>query len=369
MRSFITTRYCLLIGCVALLGRPAMAKNMLLAQSTSPAALAACGPQTARIDRRQIPAPQIQAGPAPGKALVYFFTDADQSFGPPTVRIGINGAWAGATYRTSFAAINVDPGEQHICTSMKVRWVGTMVALNRLNAQAGKTYYFTTLTLNDWHAGTAFFLNRTDPAEAALLLQRARDQARINSAPLPKNAFARRRRIQLMTTFSSPQKAVTTPSAMAACGPSRTRYAVSRSGSLAGPNPPSPGKARLYFLLDSHTERSIWRPRGPVVNVGVDGAWSGALPGKSYLPVDVPPGKHDVCLEHLSRWYGRFLQLRSLDVAAGKTYYINTMMLSAYDMNGDEGPNAFVVTRVNPAEGRLLVETSALSVSRPKPAK
>ncbi|MHB1936609.1 MAG: hypothetical protein ACYCOR_08495 [Acidobacteriaceae bacterium] len=346
-------KYLLLLCCLCLAASPAVnAENPVALFAKSPAALAACGPQAVKVNYKTIPTPKVASGPAPGKALVYFFIYAPQ--GSPTLRFGIDGKWAGTTRGTSFAAVNVDPGRHHVCSSERVPFVGTMVALDALNAQAGKTYFFTVEVLNDWSGGGEFLLNRTDPAEAALLLQRAAQQAPV-LAVHPHRRF--------VSPLSSPQYAIKSKPAIDACGPSTTKFSVTLNPTRAMPATPAPGHALVYFLFHSHTDTDLLAPRGPVVNVGLDGSWSGALQrSRSYLPVEVSPGRHTVCFEHLSRSFGNFVEVRSLDAQAGQTYYFHALMQGAMDFNGDAGPDAFVVTPVDSAEGSLFVETSPLSV-------
>lgn len=346
---------CLCVATVPSIG----AENPVRRFAKSPAALAACGPQMAKVNYKTIPTPKLASGPAPGKALVYFFIDTPQD--SPTVRLGVDGKWAATTRGTSFAAVNVDPGQHHLCSSERVPFAGTIVALDDLQAQAGQEYFFTVEVLNDWSGGGEFVMDRTDPAEAALLLQRASQQAPVLAA------HPHRRYIGVL---SSPQCALTTQPAIDACGPSTTRFAVTQNPTRAMPAKPSPGHALVYFLFHSHTDTDLLAPRGPVVNVGLDGAWAGALQHtRSYLPVEVSPGRHTVCFEHLSRSFGSFVEVRSLDARAGKTYYLHALMQGSMDFNGDAGPDAFVVTPVDSAEGSLFVETSALSVSLQKPKR
>ena len=73
------------------------------AQNTAPAqARTACGPLTAQFEA-QAAAGQPAAQLEPGKALVYIaedFRKAPGEIGNPTLRIGMDGAWVGATRTT-----------------------------------------------------------------------------------------------------------------------------------------------------------------------------------------------------------------------------------------------------------------------------
>jgi len=108
----------------------------------------ACGPNGASFDVVTTKNPHKAATPDAGKALVYFIED-DTRFDTvpkPTVRAGLDGAWAGATHGNSFFAVSVDPGEHHLCASWQtyglVFRAGTRSAAAQLTAEAGHSYYF-----------------------------------------------------------------------------------------------------------------------------------------------------------------------------------------------------------------------------------
>lgn len=85
--------------------------------------------------------PVIETPPA-GKALVYLVTDDVDS---STLRVGADGQWVGALTGYTHLSFAVDPGVRHLC----IRTQGSSdreadeqwVALLRLDAVAGKTYY------------------------------------------------------------------------------------------------------------------------------------------------------------------------------------------------------------------------------------
>jgi len=105
-----------------------------------------CGNPAARFEVKEGTSPH-PVMPEPGKALVYFFQDDSQfaSFPKPTDRVGIDGAWVGATHRDSYFYFSVDPGARHIC----VNWQGHEVfgerkpmAAMQFRPIAGGVYYF-----------------------------------------------------------------------------------------------------------------------------------------------------------------------------------------------------------------------------------
>jgi hypothetical protein len=111
-------------------------------------AKAACGPDDIKFDVKNSDASQPPAGPENGKALVYVINLATQADScihcGNTARVGMDGAWAGATHGNSYLTLNVAPGEHHLCTQLQSRFaaVSRYVALANFTAEAGKVYYF-----------------------------------------------------------------------------------------------------------------------------------------------------------------------------------------------------------------------------------
>ncbi len=97
--------------------------------------------------RKGQPAP---SGPTASKAQVIIVENPDiysPCLGPAcdvTVRIGIDGEWAGASQGKSYFAFLVAPGEHHVCAN----WQSTFATSNKLvsmasfTAEAGKVYYY-----------------------------------------------------------------------------------------------------------------------------------------------------------------------------------------------------------------------------------
>jgi hypothetical protein len=92
----------------------------------------------------------------PGKARVYFVQD-DGILGSGddynrwsgiqhnTIKIGMDGTWLGAYKNNSYFALDVEPGEHHICAKVQSHFsVGSLVALAHFTAEAGKIYFFRT---------------------------------------------------------------------------------------------------------------------------------------------------------------------------------------------------------------------------------
>jgi hypothetical protein len=109
------------------------------------AAEAACGPMNVRFDVHPAE-PQPLTQPEPGKSLVYVievFDRAVNQISRPTLRIGLDGKWAGAVKGDSYLALSVDPGEHHLCTNWqsRLKQFSSKAAFFGLNAESGKVYY------------------------------------------------------------------------------------------------------------------------------------------------------------------------------------------------------------------------------------
>jgi hypothetical protein len=104
-------------------------------------AKSACGPGQTHFDVEAINFTESISQPAAGKALVYVIA---QWQGGGTVRIGLNGSWAGAITTDSHMSFPVDPGEHHLCSSWQSIFAknNKAVVLSSFTAEAGKIYYF-----------------------------------------------------------------------------------------------------------------------------------------------------------------------------------------------------------------------------------
>lgn len=81
----------------------------------------------------------------PAKALVYVIEDQRFRFvRDVTVRIGVDGAWVGATRGDSYLSLQLEPGEHHLCADMTPSHLPStgLVSLFGLTIEAGKVYYF-----------------------------------------------------------------------------------------------------------------------------------------------------------------------------------------------------------------------------------
>jgi hypothetical protein len=95
-----------------------------------------------KMDESQQPNVQVE----PGKARVYIIEEQRfKAAKEVTVRIGLDGAWVGATRGNSYLFFSVEPGEHHLCAGMMpgfLRPSGRLgLALFGLTTEAGKVYY------------------------------------------------------------------------------------------------------------------------------------------------------------------------------------------------------------------------------------
>jgi hypothetical protein len=107
----------------------------------------ACGPDSVSFSAGE-GAPQRLAQPDPAKAYVYFIQDNGPEGEHYTMKIGLDGAWAGAYKNNSYFMVPVEPGVHHVCANVQSSSVsGMTVALAHFVAEPGKTYYFRTRLL------------------------------------------------------------------------------------------------------------------------------------------------------------------------------------------------------------------------------
>lgn len=109
----------------------------------------------------------------PGQARVYvigmFRKPAFEFMLNPTILIGMDGQWIGATRNRSYLAISVNPGDHHLCAQWNSTLQKRLPALSNLKAEAGKTYYFRARIM--YPGGLDF--HQLDPDEGNLLISRS----------------------------------------------------------------------------------------------------------------------------------------------------------------------------------------------------
>ena len=156
-----------LLVLIVLFASPVFAQD----QATAARSAAGCGPSQTQFDVKLDGTLHVLAQPEAGKAVVYVFEDA---FNSPTMRVGADGAWVGATNAKSFIYFSLAPGEHSVCTEWQSNFfkniserVGAAISLN---VEAGKVY-FIRMTFEEITKGSGrIMLETTDNAEGQFLL-------------------------------------------------------------------------------------------------------------------------------------------------------------------------------------------------------
>ncbi len=78
----------------------------------------ACGAVGVSFDAATSSPFEPPSKPESGKAMVYVVEDTPwsaEAIGAPTIKVGVDGDWVGATRGRSHLYFTVDPGEHHLC--------------------------------------------------------------------------------------------------------------------------------------------------------------------------------------------------------------------------------------------------------------
>jgi Protein of unknown function (DUF2846) len=135
------------------------------AQTSPAAATAACGPENVTFNVKLDESQHALSQPEPGKALIYFIQEKGSDTFAVTTGIGLDGAWAGANKNSSYFAVSAEPGEHHVCASMR-SFRGHAIGLAHFTAEAGSVYYFSARVTYGEEAKPYFFLGAADSDQA-----------------------------------------------------------------------------------------------------------------------------------------------------------------------------------------------------------
>jgi hypothetical protein len=149
------------------------------------------------------------------------------------------------------------------------------------------------------------------------------------------------------------------------CGDPKIKFEVKaeKPGSAAGPEA---GKALVYFIEDDTSFNSIPKP---TTRLGVDGEWTGATHGDSYLRVSVNPGVHHLCASWQSSLpapgQGSQVAAAHFTAESGGVYYFR---VTNRLVPGPDGPGGATMTLapLDSDEGQLQANRFKLSVSSAK---
>jgi hypothetical protein len=121
----------------------------------------ACGSDKVQFDVKTEKNQPPPSAPQAGKAQIVFVGQVDSTAegrcigcnAISTTRVGMDGNWLGATKGGSYFAVDVDPGEHHLCAYWKSISAarGKNIVATSFNAAAGTTYYYQ-VTIKDIEA-------------------------------------------------------------------------------------------------------------------------------------------------------------------------------------------------------------------------
>src|SRR5258708_20660207 len=146
-------------------------------QAADALAMAGCGPNEVKFevkkDKKEHPTGQVE----PGKALVYVFGDETRDanisyFDGPTLRLGVDGAWMGATQYQSYFFFPVSTGGHRICAGWQsdIARIAKVRTATSFSAHAGEVYYFRVVSERRQKREPAIKIEPLDGAEGALLI-------------------------------------------------------------------------------------------------------------------------------------------------------------------------------------------------------
>ena len=251
-----------------------------------------------------------------GMARVYVITETRGFLGSQgkPVRLGMDGKWFGAnrSYLYGYSFVDVSPGVHHLCVAANVKGVlpdtSTGVVLARVEAAADHRYFFYNRYV---HLGHLLSLNPMSIEDGEMYLQ-----------ALPSSKVPR---------------LWNTPAAQAACGADPDKMAAGYPPPPNLPGPPAEGRALVYFFSGvPQFSVTSWLLRalngGVPIHVGADGKWLGDTELRSYVGVQMAPGKHLLCsATKVPLGVKPMLHIGRLDVVAGKTYFVDTDTLRPVD--------------------------------------
>lgn len=148
-----------------------------------------------------------------------------------------------------------------------------------------------------------------------------------------------------------------------ACGPTHVKFNVKTQKGTQPSISPAEGKALIYVIED-YQKPANQIGGGPIVKVGLDGQWIGALRGNSYLLFSVDSGQHHLCANWQSvlKTFSKLVSLDDVNVQPRASYYFRARAV----LSSNHGPYTLDLQRINPAEANLLLSKYPLAVSQAK---
>ncbi|RRA47629.1 hypothetical protein [Acidipila sp. EB88] len=153
-------------------GRRLLGPGLLLAALLSSRATAAyaqapanvapgCGPGDASFDVQDGKSGGQETGPPAGKAVVYIigYFNSAATKATPTIRVGMDGAWIGATRHNSYVREEIETGTHHYCAQWQSRLksLSSQTSLYNFVADPGRVYYLRAAAHSDAGVGGITF--------------------------------------------------------------------------------------------------------------------------------------------------------------------------------------------------------------------
>lgn len=141
---------------------------------------AGCGPTKTQFDVKVDNKQHAVTRPEVGKALVYVFEEYIsnphyRTLGHVTTRVGLDGNWIGATHEGSYLSISVEPGIHRLCSDVQSRFVpdGKLSGAAELSAEAGVTYFYRIVVVDDDERQPELRVKPIDDAEGLLMVSKS----------------------------------------------------------------------------------------------------------------------------------------------------------------------------------------------------
>ncbi len=120
-----------------------------------------CGPAETKFDVQDGKPGGLEANPSEGKAAVYiigYFNSAAKK-GTPTIRIGLDGSWIGATKHNAYLRAEIEPGNHHYCAEWQsiFKRLSDEVALYNFIAEPGHVYFLRAAVHSDAAVGSVVY--------------------------------------------------------------------------------------------------------------------------------------------------------------------------------------------------------------------
>lgn len=132
----------------------------------------ACGPLDVRFDAHAAGG-QLPIHAESDKALIIVaeeFRPVPGVIYSPTIKVGLDGTWMGATHGSTYLYFSIDPGEHHLCIELQTHFKRhSDRAFAHVTAEPGKTYYFRAREM-DFHAEHYLDLDAVDADEGQYLV-------------------------------------------------------------------------------------------------------------------------------------------------------------------------------------------------------